>query len=216
MQEQASNLMADEAGKRTPKRPLSFDEAACVRRCQDGDAAAFGELVKRYQDRIYNVMYRMAGRDDAEELAQEAFLKAFENIGRFRGKSRFYTWLYRIAANLALSKRRRGRKVRFLSMTGNDDESDQSFQDTITADLARRRTPAPDAAALESERAEQITTALGELDEEFRLPVILRDMDDLDYAEIADVLDVPVGTVKSRIHRGRTMLKDKLAGLIGG
>jgi RNA polymerase sigma-70 factor (ECF subfamily) len=158
----------------------------------------------------------MAGRDDAEELAQEAFLKAFENIGRFRGKSRFYTWLYRIAANLALSKRRRGRKVRFLSMTGNDDESDQSFQDTVTADLARQRTPAPDAATLDRERAEQIAQALDDLDEEFRLPVILRDMDDLDYAEIADVLDVPVGTVKSRIHRGRTMLKDKLAALIGG
>jgi RNA polymerase sigma-70 factor (ECF subfamily) len=208
--------MADEAGNRMPKRALSFDEAACVRRCQDGDTAAFGELVQRYQDRIYNVMCRMAGRDDAEELAQEAFLKAFENIGRFRGKSRFYTWLYRIAANLALSKRRRGRKVRFLSMTGNDDESDQSFQDTVTADLARQRTPAPDAATLDRERAEQIAQALDDLDEEFRLPVILRDMDDLDYAEIADVLDVPVGTVKSRIHRGRTMLKDKLAALIGG
>lgn len=208
--------MADESAANPPKRTLSLDEAACIRRCQAGDSAAFGDLVERYQDRIYNVMCRMAGRDDAEELAQEAFLKAFENIHRFGGRSRFYTWLYRIAANLAISQRRRGSKVRFLSMSGPADEGDQSFADTVTADLARQRTDAPDAAALAGERARQIEAALDELDEEFRIAVVLRDMEGLDYAEIADILDVPAGTVKSRIHRARIMLKDKLAGLLGG
>ncbi|MBS3820361.1 MAG: sigma-70 family RNA polymerase sigma factor [Planctomycetes bacterium] len=208
--------MADESAEPTrPARTISFDEVAVVRRCQDGDTAAYGELVIRYQDRIYNVMRRMAGPDDAEELAQEAFLKAFEKIDQFRGGSRFYTWLFRIAMNLAISRRRRGAKVKFLSMNATgDDEQGQSFTDTVTADLSRQRTPAPEANVMARETSQQIEAALDALDEEFRAAIVLRDIEELDYADIAEILDVPVGTVKSRIHRGRNILKDKLAALI--
>jgi RNA polymerase sigma-70 factor (ECF subfamily) len=210
--------MADESASRKPsKQTIAFDEAAAIQRCQDGDMAAFGELVERYQDRIYNVMRRMAGHDDAEELAQDAFLKALEKIDTFRGGCRFYTWLYRIAVNLAISRHRRGGRVKFMSMNLPDrDETGQSFADTVTADLARQRTPAPEAGAMADETGRQIEAALAELDEEFRVAIILRDIEELDYADIADVLEVPVGTVKSRIHRGRNVLKEKLAGLIGG
>jgi RNA polymerase sigma-70 factor (ECF subfamily) len=200
-----------------PGGVVSFDDASLVDRCKEGDMQAYGVLVAKYQDRIYNLVYRMTGRAaDAEELAQEAFLRALERIGQFRGNSQFYTWLFRIAANLAISWRRRRGRVRFHSLTLSDDESGAETQaHALTARLADRREPGPDACALRVERHHRVFRALEELDDEFRLVVVLRDVEDLDYAAIAEVLDVPVGTVKSRLHRARCILKDKLADMAG-
>jgi RNA polymerase sigma-70 factor (ECF subfamily) len=220
--DQASNAVASKGssnGSGEGKQTIAFAEAALVRRCQQGETEAFAELVERYQDRIYNLIFRMCGRRaDADELAQETFLRAFERIGQFRGNSRFYTWLFRIAANLTLSHRRRGSKVKFLSLDGSGDrpgeDQDASRADVMTADLSKRRTVSPEASIMGEETHHRVMDALGELDEEFRAPVILRDIEGLDYNQIAEVLELPVGTIKSRLHRGRFALKEKLADLV--
>ena len=219
MADGASNILtgSDKGGGDEAAGPatIDFEDAALVDQCRKGDMQAFGVLVAKYQDRLFNMVYRMCGRRaDAEELAQEAFLKALENLPRFRGQSRFYTWLFRIAANLTISHRRRSGRIAFQSLTQSD-EFDGTQAEALTAAVARRRTPRPEDAAMSAETSEMVARALAELDDEFRLVVILRDIEDMDYAEIAEVLDVPVGTVKSRLHRARLVLKEKLADLIG-
>ncbi len=210
----ASKPVADEMNHDASGASEASAEQALIDRCRRGDTEAFSILVLRYQDRIYNVMARMVGRNaDAEELTQETFLKAYEKLHLFRGTSRFYTWLFRIATNQALSRRRRGRKVKFISMHARDDES-PDVGEPQTATLAARRNPSPEAAMMARETAQCIADALQELDEEYRLVVVLRDIENMDYGQIADVLDVPVGTVKSRLHRGRCVLKEKLADLL--
>ena len=217
--EQASNSMAGGesaavSGPQAKAATISFEDAALVEQCRRGDMQAFGSLVAKYQDRIFNMVFRMCGRRaDAEELAQETFLKALERINQFRGQSQFYTWLFRIAANLTISHRRRGTRVRFQSLTGPQEfEMDQA--DNLTAATARKRVPAPDASALAAETNQRVMEALEELDDEFRLVVVLCDMEGMDYARIAAVLNLPIGTVKSRLHRARCDLKDKLADLV--
>lgn len=209
-------MLAEEgmSGSQPPaKAALVIDDVVLVERSRKGDMQAFGTLVTKYQDRIYNLVLRMVGRaSDAEELAQETFLRALERLSQFRGGSQFYTWLFRVAANLAISHRRRGGKVRFQSMTGPDD-GDENQSAALTAGMAQRREARPDDAAQSAEVNRRVMRALEELDDEFRLVVFLRDMEDMDYAEIADVLELPVGTIKSRIHRARSMLKEKLADL---
>jgi RNA polymerase sigma-70 factor (ECF subfamily) len=174
---------------------------------------AFGSLVAKYQDRIYNLVLRMCGRpSDAEELAQETFLKALERISQFRGTSQFYTWLFRIAANLTISHRRRVGRVKFQSLTGSE-EFEESQAAALTAAMAQRREPAPETHAMSAETNRRVMQALEELDDEFRLVVLLRDVEDMDYSEIAQVLGLPSGTVKSRLHRARCILKERLADL---
>ncbi len=192
-----------------------MDDAALVDRFRKGDMQAFGLLVTKYQDRIYNLVIRLCPQAaDAEELAQEAFLKAMERIAQFRGQSQFYTWLFRIAANLAISHRRRGGRLKFQSLTGSDDfENTQA--EALTAALAEKRCPSPVAAAISNESAARVEQAVTELDEEFRVVLVLRDVEEMDYSQIAEVLDVPVGTVKSRLHRARTVLRQSLGDLLG-
>jgi RNA polymerase sigma-70 factor (ECF subfamily) len=214
----ASNLMAgtSSAGGGGPRgATVSFEDGALVEQSRRGDMQAFGTLVAKYQDRIYNLILRMCGsRADAEELAQETFLKALERISQFRGQSQFYTWLFRIAANLALSHRRRGGTVRFQPLGGAGEDFEGSQADALTAAVAKRRAPGPDAAAMSAETSRRVGRALEELDDEFRLVVVLCDIEGMEYARIADVLEVPVGTVKSRLHRARCILKVKLADLV--
>lgn len=214
MTEQASNPLLTTQPTRATEA-TGFDEADLVDRAQAGSNDAFAQLVGAYQDRVVNLLSRLVpGRDDAEDLAQEAFCKAYEKLHTFNSQSRFYTWLFRIATNLALSHRRRGRIVRFQSLTAPDDDGSQSVAQEARAELARRREPQPDTAAMQAETMQRITDALAELDEEFRAAVVLRDIEGLDYNEIAEVLDMPPGTVKSRIHRGRVLLRDKLRDLV--
>ena len=193
---------------------IAFEDAALIERCRNGDMQAFGSLVAKYQDRIFNMVFRMCGRRaDAEELAQEAFLKALENIGQFRSQSRFYTWLFRIAANLTISHRRRGGRIRFQPLGGPEDFSGTQAA-SLAATAAVRHNPGPEAAAVAAETSHRVSSALEELEDEQRLIVILRDMEDMDYAQIAEVIGVPAGTVKSRLHRARCILREKLADLV--
>ena len=143
-------------------RTLVFDEWALVERCRNGEAAAFAELAREYQDRIYNLIFRMCHRaEDAEELAQETFLKAFEKIGQFRGTSRFYTWLFRIAKNLTISHCRRRGKVKFIPLT-QPDSDDPAPGEALTAATAMRREPSPEEQAISQETADRIASALGD------------------------------------------------------
>lgn len=185
-------------------------------RCRAGDATAFGGLVRAYQDRILNVCWRLCGRyEEAEDLTQEAFVRAFQQIHRFEGKSQFYTWVYRIAVNLALSAQRRPSILRHSSFdtaaAGPDGNRDGDGHHRPVASSER----APIDAAAANESRELVAAALEQLEPDHRAVVVLRDLDGLDYDEIAEILDVPRGTVKSRLHRGRAALRDLLVGKLG-
>ncbi len=217
MSQDASNILAKDADVGSELKAagtLAFDDVAIVRQVRCGDMEAFGLIVAKYQDRIYNVLLRICGRAaDAEELAQEAFLRSLEQLDKFQGKSRFYTWLFRIAVNLALSQKRRGARVRFQSLSSGG-EYDGFPAGNVTAAMVGRRELNPPDAAMAVEAKERVLAAVDDLNDEYRIVVILRDFEDMSYAQIAEVLGVPVGTVKSRICRARALLRDKLAGMM--
>jgi len=176
-----------------------------VTRVVGGEGAAFGIVVERYQDRLYNAIYRLIGSpEDARDLLQDTFVKAYENLGGFRGGSSLYTWLFRIAVNTTLSHRRKRRVAPAASPSADED-------DPATVDcLPDTRAPDPADPLLSAETEAAVQAAIDSLGEEHRTVVVLRDIQDLDYQEMAEILDVPTGTVKSRLHRARLMLKDKL------
>lgn len=175
-----------------------------IRQAQDGTPAAFTELVVRYQDRVFNTCYRMChNHADALDLTQTTFLKALEGLPRFQSRSNFFTWLFRIAVNLTITHRRTaGRHTACALDEAQHSRSRGSASSAQDADVA--------APAEQRELQQRVAAALARLDEDFRAAVVLKDIEDMDYSTIAEILDVPVGTVKSRIHRGRLMLRDLL------
>lgn len=180
-----------------------------VEQCRNGKAEAFQTLVERYQDRVYNTAYRMIGfEEDARDIVQDAFLKAYQNLDRFRGESGFYTWVFRIAVNLCLSHRRKAQRLRLVMPTDDPEGMAQATHQ------AQKLVDPPEAAmeAVETER--RVSEALQHLDSDHRAAVVLRDIEGLDYQTISSILDVPPGTVKSRIHRARMLLRDQLKDLI--
>ncbi|MDY6913598.1 MAG: sigma-70 family RNA polymerase sigma factor [Planctomycetota bacterium] len=218
MADRASKTLVDNLGdggdESGSPQAIAFADAALIERCRSGDMQAFALLVAKYQDRVFNMVFRLCGnRADAEELAQEAFLKALAKLRQFRGQSGFYTWLFRIAANLTISHRRRRGRIRFHSLDGPEDCGERAG--LLTAAAAGRREPNPQAAAMSAETAQRVNKAIAELDDEYRLVVVLRDIEEMNYAQIADVLNVPAGTVKSRLHRARRILSKKLQYLVG-
>lgn len=162
-----------------------------MRLAADGDRDALDTLLRRHYDRLYAVCRRMTGNDaDAADAAQDALVGVARNIARFDGRSRFSTWAYRIAVNACLDElRRRGRRP----------------EPTDDGVLAAREGPGPVVDTAVADRLD-IDAALRKLAPEFRAAVVLRDLCALDYAEIASVLDIPAGTVRSRIARGRAAL----------
>jgi len=176
-----------------------------VRQVVGGDGAAFGPIVERYQDRLYNTVYRMVGSaEDARDLVQEVFIKAYENLASFKGTSSLYTWLFRIAVNASLSHRRKRKWVRRIGPPGDGGDGQPPSDCPDPGDT----NPAREMLAAETEATVQ--QALAQLDDEHRTVVVLRDIQHCDYREIADILGVPTGTVKSRLHRARLLLRDKL------
>jgi RNA polymerase sigma-70 factor (ECF subfamily) len=188
-------------------------DAGLIRRAQAGDASAFGQLVTKYQDRVYNLCYRMChDSTEALDMAQAAFVKAFERLDSFREQASFYTWLFRIAVNTVISERRKSARRKTLSLD-REDGAGQPMVERIEGNgggVGQRIEAA--------ERRTAIEQALQRLDEEFRVVVVLKDIEQMDYATIAGILDVPVGTVKSRLHRGRLSLRAYLveAGVVDG
>lgn len=184
-------------------------DADLVARCQKGDPRAFELLVARYQDRVFNLVYRMTARyEDAQDITQDVFLRALEHIGSFRQQASVYTWLFRIAMNMAISQRRRKQRVRFVSLDGpvsHDGDGELSPHEP-----AARSDDQPGQLVERDEQHRRLARAIGELDDEFRGVLVLKDIEGLDYQEIADVLELPLGTVKSRLHRARNELKARL------
>lgn len=180
-------------------------DAELVSQAQRGNPTAFAALVLRYQDRVYNTCYRMCRHDaDALDLTQSTFVRALEALPRFEARAHFFTWLFRIAVNLTLSHRRVQRRRPALALRRFDDENGPYDPPAV------RDVEDPSQRAEQAEMRRRLEAALSQLDEGFRAAVVLKDVEGLDYAAIAEILAVPVGTVKSRIHRGRLMLKKLL------
>ena len=184
-------------------------EAALIGRIQNGSREEFRVLVQRYQSRVYSVAYRLMGDpEEAEDIAQEAFLRAYRNLGRFQGQASFYTWVYRITTNLALSRlrylERRGR--------GKSESVEQSREDPERRGLDPIDTgPNPREQLIEQDLEKRIGEALGRLPTMFRIVVVLRDIENKSYEEVARLTGLPLGTVKSRLHEGRAKLQQMLA-----
>lgn len=193
----------------------SFEDSALVRRVQDGDHGAFEGLVLKYQDRIHNACYRMTNdREAARDMAQEAFVKAYEALSRFEHKSSFYTWLFRIAVNLCISQRRRDRRVTTQSSDhiaeslANPQASGQALK--LRAMVTEDQSAQPAEVAHRRETRSAVMQALSELDDDQRAILVLRELESFDYQAIADILKIPIGTVRSRLHRARLALKERL------
>ena len=190
-------------------------DAELVAACCAGRKAAFDELVARHQDRIFNLAFRLTGnRDDAAEMAQETFLKAYRALKSFRRESAFGTWVFRIAVNTVRSRQRfravRPAEVSLQSAKSRDEGGSRNRMETLEA-----RDPGPDEEASRAERRWIVGEAVAQMDEEQRIMIVLRDIEGRDYAEIAGLLECPRGTVKSRLHRARMALKDILSGMLG-
>lgn len=182
-----------------------------VQRVMQGDQGALAEVLEAQQQRLYNIVLRMVGnRDDAAELTQEALLKIVQHIGDFKGKSLLTTWMTRIAMNLAVSFLRKASRRGAASL-------DQPLQDgaggatSLAAVLADHREPGPAQGVERQEQLAAVLAALARLDEEHRAALVLRDIDGMDYQQIAAVLAMPVGTVKSRLFRARLALRREIA-----
>lgn len=188
----------------------SAEDTRLVRRLKARNPGAFEALIERYQGPIFNLVYRMLGnREEAEDLAQEVFITVFKQIDGFRGEASLSTWLYRIASNHCINRRkylshRRHYDGRSLSDLGDREELGGGRLQTAT------RPPRPDemAEGLELERA--IQECITALDEDHRLVLVLRDIQSLSYEEIVEITGIAIGTVKSRLHRARMALKEKL------
>ena len=175
-------------------------DAECVRRVQQGDTDSFEVLVRRHEKAIFNLVYRLLGNyDEAAEVAQEVFLSAFKSIHQFRGEANFSTWLYRIGLNHASTRRKslQTSQQRHIPLDGTEVIADGAVDPAKNVE--------------HKEIQQRVQQALNSLDPEDARIVLLRDLQDIPYEDVAEMLDIPVGTVKSRLHRARQALKTSLA-----
>ena len=180
---------------------MEFDERDMIERASRGDAAAFNHLMAQHERRMYAVALRMCGnREDAQDCLQEAMLRVYRAIGGFKGQSSFSTWVYRITMNTCLDELRRKKNRQNTSL---DNLLDMGWS---PADESN----APEKQAMRSELRRNLNRAIQELPEEMRSAIVLRDIRGFAYEEIADMLNVNIGTIKSRISRGREKLREKI------
>ena len=176
------------------------DDAQLIDETLAGHSTAFGQLVLKYQDRLYNTVVHVAGNaEDARDFVQEAFVQAFLKLDTFQRSSAFYTWLYRIAFNVAASHRRRRRptlSVEYARETSGLEPMDGGNGPTERAE--------------QKESCQQVRQAISRLSEEHRMVLVLREIDGCCYETIADILELPIGTVRSRLHRARLQLREQL------
>ena len=192
-----------------PASGVDASDLELVRRAQRGERGAFDLLVLRYQHKVIKLVARLL-RDptEAEDVAQEAFVKAYRALGSFRGDSAFYTWLYRIAVNTARNAMA-SRQRRPLDYEAELSEGEQS-----TVESWLRHTDTPEATVLSEEIRETVNRAVAALPEDLRTAIILREVEGLSYEEIAAAMDCPVGTVRSRIFRAREAIDRSLHPLL--
>lgn len=181
-----------------------------IEKARRGDREAFRVLLESHQERVFRFVIRMlrCDRETAADLAQEVFLRVWKGLPNFDGRARFTTWTYKIAINLCITEQRRRRAMKRGKATFSLDQPVPGTDDLYADPAAPDRRPEVSAHQIDFARA--VRAAIAELPDEFRDAVTLRDLEDLDYEEIAEVLDIPPGTVRSRIHRGRLLLQAKL------
>jgi RNA polymerase sigma-70 factor, ECF subfamily len=188
---------------------ISIDDTVLVQQCQQGDSAATECLIRKYQNRIYNAILRIcANPDDAAELTQDTFVKVIENIDKFEGRSSFYTWAFRIGVNLTLNYCQRSVKLGFKSLDAEDNEDDDKDRGGLKEFLTDDSLPDPAVVIENKELCRIVIKALMKLDDAQRAVVVLRDIEGMNYAQIAEVLDIELGTVRSRLSRARTNLRE--------
>lgn len=189
------------------------EDTELVERCKRGDRGAYDELMRRHQDRVFNVIYRCVGdREDAGDIAQEVFIRAFRAMHGFHGEAAVSTWLHRIAVNEVINHRRRAgakRKIRTVQIErGNPDPEGHASDDPPDTSTE------PSKIMAEKEREQLIQDAIDSLDDDHRTVVVLKDIEGYRYEEIAEIIGCPRGTVKSRLHRARLELREKLRPLL--
>jgi len=183
---------------------VNDDDRRLIADCPGGKRDAFGELVTRYQGRLYNVAIRLVDNaEDAADVVQDTFLSAFTALSSFKGDAEFFTWLYRIAFNTAISLKRKKRPT--VSLEAGRAGGDGSIDPDDPSEYIR-----PGAALERTEEDRQLHAAMARLSYEHREALVLKDIEGLKYEEMAEILGVPVGTVRSRLHRARTELRDLL------
>lgn len=192
----------------SPERRQEADaDLEIVRRVQAGDVAAFDRIVERYRERVFGILYNLtSNREDAADLTQEAFIKAFQSIHRFSGQASFFTWLYRIAVNSTLSHLRKTRIRSFFSLerVDSDEPVAKEIIDALTDTTGVERD------TYVRELQEKLNDAMQKLSIKHRTVVTLFEIDGLSHQEIADVMDCSVGTVRSRLHYAKQLLQSEL------
>jgi len=181
------------------------NEDSLLTKAKQGDIESFEKLTCSYYTKVFNICYRMLNNtEDANEQAQETFIKAFRYIKDFKGNCSFYTWLYRIATNVCLDYLRKNKSKKDISLEQNTFE-DISLKDRLVSDIC-----GPEKVAEMNAQKEAIRQALSKMNEKNRIVIILRDFKGLSYEEVSEIINVPVGTVKSRISRARSELRNLL------
>lgn len=205
----ARTLTAEVNRSRVAEENLS--DHALIEATKQGDESAFAEIVHRYRNPIVNYLYRFLNDyEEAIDLAQETFVRVYFAIDRYHTGFAFSTYIYRIATNLAISELRKRKRRRLLSLTGLF----QSDADDATEYQPRDERQLQDASLVEDEQSKTIARAIAALPEKYRVPIILRDVEGRSYEEIAEIMELGLGTTKSRISRGRGLLKEKLKGYL--
>ncbi len=189
------------------KQKSSKSNSELIQRAIDGDETAYRQLLENYRGAIFNLLFKMVrNKEETEDLVQEAFIKAFKALPSFNEEYAFSTWLYKIAINNCIDHMRKKRLKTYSinkPVRSKDGELDREFPDTSMS---------PDKELLHDERTRLIETAIDELPENYKTAILLRHRDEKSYEEIAQLLDIPLGTVKARIFRAREMLKKRLKG----
>lgn len=198
-----------------PKTAQVSEDSFLVQQCRRGDSAALERLIVKYHSRIHNTILRICtNADDAAELTQETFVKVIENISDFEGRSGFYTWVFRIAVNLTLNYCQRGSRLAFRSLDAENDEENEQAKGALKAVLSSDDLPDPAAVAANKELCQIVLKALEKLDDAQRAVIVLRDIEGMNYAQISQVLEVELGTVKSRLSRARGVLREILGEIV--
>ncbi len=182
---------------------MSADDQRLIAECLAGRTEAFGELVCRYQSRLFNTVYRLLGNvEDARDVVQESFLNAYQSLDSFKGEALFFTWLYRIATNTAITWRRKRKVMVSLKITQGDPEVAELVDESENSQ--------PSFPLEQAEEERRLHQALSRLSPEHRAVLVLKDIEGQKYDTMAEILQVPVGTIRSRLHRARLELREVL------
>jgi RNA polymerase sigma-70 factor (ECF subfamily) len=202
-----SIAVTSDIGRQVPLSEERLSDHALIEATRGGDEAAFAEVMSRYRSPITNYLYRFLNDyEEAVDLAQETFVRVYFALDRYHTDFAFSTYIYRIATNLAISELRRRKRRRLLSLTGLFQGEDDEATDFQPPD----HRPLQDAELVDDEQSKMIARAIASLPEKYRVAVVLRDVEGRSYEEIAEIMQLGLGTTKSRISRGRGLLKVKL------